>query len=61
MFALAMENPLTVLHSISNNLKDHHHQTKDKAENNTGFRGLSHAVFFLACKVTFKILFSGKS
>ena len=59
MFALLWKTR-TVLRSISNNLKEHHHQTKDKAENSNGFRDLSRAFFFLcfliimsflACKV----------
>ena len=44
MFALLWK-PETVLRTISNNLKEHHHQTKDKAKNNNGFRDLSRAVF----------------
>ena len=42
MFALLWKTR-TVLRSISNNLKEHHRQTSDKAENNNGFRDL----FFL--------------
>ena len=33
-----------LLRSISNNLKEHRHQTKDKAKNNNGFRDLSRAI-----------------
>ena len=43
MFALLWKTR-TVLRSIANNFKDHYHQTKRKAENNRGFRGLSRAV-----------------
>ena len=47
MFALLWKTR-TVLRSISNNLKEHHHQTKDTAENYNGFRDLSRAGFFCA-------------
>ena len=48
MFALLWKT-WTVLCSISKNLKEHHDQTIDKAENNNGFRDLSHADFFVLC------------
>ena len=35
------------LRFISNNRKEQNHQTTAKAETNSGFRGLSRAVFFL--------------
>ena len=44
MFALLWKTR-TVLRSISNNVKEHHHQTKDKAENSNGFRDLSRGFF----------------
>ena len=45
LFALLWKT-LTVFRSISNNPKEHHYQTKDKAENINVFRDLSCAVFF---------------
>ena len=45
MFALLWKTQ--TLRSTSNNLKGHHHQTKDKAKNSNGFRDLSHAGFFV--------------
>ena len=45
MFALLWKTR-TVLRFISNNLKEHHDKTEDKAENNNGFSDLSRAVFF---------------
>ena len=58
MFALLWKTR-TVLRSISNNLKEHHHQTKGKAKNNNDFRDLARTFFlcflmimsFLVCKV----------
>ena len=52
MFALLWKTR-TVLRSIANNFKDHHHQTKRKAENNRGFRGLSRAVVVVVVVVVF--------